>query len=68
MVGTAFGTARLVELDLSADVASLFRSIRPFHYGGDGKAVGLMGLHFKCRFVLRSLQAGIRDGLYAMSR
>ena len=29
MAGTAFGTARLVELALSADDASLFRSVGP---------------------------------------
>jgi hypothetical protein len=45
-VGTAFGTARLVELALSADDALLFRSVRPFHHRGDGEAVGLVGLHF----------------------
>jgi hypothetical protein len=35
--GTAFGTARLVEFALSADDASLFRPVGPFHHGGDGK-------------------------------
>jgi hypothetical protein len=45
-VGTAFGTARLVELALSADGALLFPCVRPFHHGGDGEAVWLVGLHF----------------------
>ncbi len=34
-VGTAFGTARLVEFALSADDALLFRSVRPFHHRRD---------------------------------
>src|SRR5712692_6987877 len=37
MVGTAFGTAWLVELALSADGALLFRSVRPFHHWRDTK-------------------------------
>jgi hypothetical protein len=41
VVGTAFGTARLVELALSADGALLFRSVRPFHHRGDAGAVWL---------------------------
>ena len=36
-VGTAFGTARFAELALSADDASLFRSVRPFHHWRDTK-------------------------------
>jgi hypothetical protein len=36
--GTAFGTARLVELALSADEALLFCPVRPFHHGGNGKS------------------------------
>jgi hypothetical protein len=36
-VGTAFGTAWFVEFVLSADEASLFRSVRPIHHRGDGE-------------------------------
>ena len=39
MVGTAFGTAWLVELALSADGALLFGSVGPFHHRGDAKAL-----------------------------
>src|ERR1700686_1910873 len=40
VAGTAFGTARLVELALSADDALLFRSVRPFHHRSDAEAMG----------------------------
>jgi len=36
-VGTAFGTARLIEFALSADDALLFRSVGPIHHRGDGE-------------------------------
>ena len=32
-LGTAFGTARSIELSLSYETASLFRSVRPIHRG-----------------------------------
>jgi hypothetical protein len=38
VAGTAFGTARLVEFASSADDALLFRSVGPFHHGGDAKS------------------------------
>src|SRR5260370_39106101 len=41
-VGTAFGTALLVEFALSADDALLFRSVRPFHHWRDAEAMGLI--------------------------
>src|SRR5258708_6360770 len=37
MVGTAFGTARLIRFALSADDALLFRSVGPIHHRGNGK-------------------------------
>jgi len=37
-VGTAFGTAWLVQFALSADDALLVRSVGPFHHRGDGKS------------------------------
>jgi len=46
-VGTAFGTARLGGVALSADDALLFRSVRPLHHGGDGETVGSMWLHLR---------------------
>jgi hypothetical protein len=51
VAGTAFGTARLVELALSADDALLFRSVRPLHHRGDGKA---MCFYFISFFIVAS--------------
>jgi hypothetical protein len=39
VAATAFGTARPVELALSADDASLFRSVGQFHHRCDGKTL-----------------------------
>jgi hypothetical protein len=41
-VGTAFGTARLIEFSLSADDALLFRSVGPFHHRRHAKAIGFV--------------------------
>jgi len=38
-VGTAFGTARLVEFALSADEALLFGSVGPFHHRRDAETI-----------------------------
>jgi hypothetical protein len=40
-LGTAFGTAWLVELALSADDALLFRPVRPLHHRRDAEAMGI---------------------------
>jgi hypothetical protein len=49
VVGTAFGTARLAELALSADDALLFRSVRPFIQSGafDPESIAVMSEAFE---------------------
>jgi hypothetical protein len=46
-VGTAFGTARLIEFALSADDALLFRSVGPLHHRRHAKAIRPVA-NFRC--------------------
>jgi hypothetical protein len=60
VAGTAFGTARLVELALSADDALLFRSVRPFHHRCNTKSelADIVGFFFNFSH-LRPLYAAL---------
>src|SRR5207302_4047543 len=65
-IGTAFGTARLVEFALSADDALLFRPVGPFHHRGNTEPMSIILLNFNRRH--KSLVASRATRLYAMVR
>jgi hypothetical protein len=66
VAGTAFGTARLVELALSADDALLFRPVGPFHHRRNTEPMSLIWLHFNRSH--RSLGRLVCTLFYAMTR